>query len=290
MTGGNGETMSEFRVRKRTSDGSDIHHLVHANREYQILLFLRGDVTFHIDGRAYPMEEDDILLIGSGEVHSVEERRGEPYERISILFDDRYFEQFSNADCDLLSAFRERDGNGNREHRISHQTVHKYGLDQKIRRLYELENAKTPYTEVEQLSLLLDLLVSIARVCQENLEANSQVNAEGRRKGNITDVIKYISDNIGESFTLEELSERFYISKFYLCHEFKRVTGMSCMEYIRYLRILEAKNRLSRGWTVGEVWVSLGFGDYSTFYRTFKNRCGCSPNEYARQRLKQQAT
>ena len=88
-------------------------------------------------------------------------------------------------------------------------------------------------------------------------------------------------NNLDEKFTLDSLSSRFFISKYYLCHEFKRVVGVSCLEYIRQKRVQEAGKRLMGGEAVNDAWLNLGFTDYLSFYRSFKKVTGVSPNEYA---------
>lgn len=101
-----------------------------------------------------------------------------------------------------------------------------------------------------------------------------------KQNENINDIIRYVSDNLEEKITLDDLTKKFYLSKYYLCHEFKRWTGVTVFEYIRYRKILSAKMRFQNGESIGEVWEKLGYTDYSNFYRTFKKTTGISPKEY----------
>lgn len=39
------------------------------------------------------------------------------------------------------------------------------------------------------------------------------------------EVLRYILDHLGEELTVESLSKRFFISRYYLMHRFKAVTG-----------------------------------------------------------------
>ena len=96
----------------------------------------------------------------------------------------------------------------------------------------------------------------------------------------INDIIRYISDNLTTKITLDDLTQKFFLSKYYLCHEFKRNTGFTVFDYIRYKRVLDAKMRLQNGQPISEVWCELGYVDYSNFYRTFKKTVGMSPKEY----------
>lgn len=276
--------MKNVKVRKRSSDYTDQHvHLIHTNGEYEVYLLLQGDVTFNIDGKRYPLEINDILLINNSEVHNVEVGPNRPYERIYIYFDDRYFQGFSDKDYDLLYAFRRDAKTGSRNNRIGHQIVYKYELDKKIEKIYEVYNSDAPGAKVLLTSMMLDLLVNINFAYQEYILEDAAEGEKISQNEKIDDVIRYITNNLGAKFTLEDLSKRFFISKYYLCHEFQRVTGMSCLEYIRYKKILEARQQLKNGQSINDVWLNLGFVDYSNFYRTFKKVSGMSPKEFVRQ-------
>jgi len=71
-----------------------------------------------------------------------------------------------------------------------------------------------------------------------------------------------------------------FLSKHYLYHLFKEQTGFSLSEYVRNKRIIKAKELLIEGVSITQLPHMIGFSDYSTFYRTFKNITGVSPKDF----------
>lgn len=96
----------------------------------------------------------------------------------------------------------------------------------------------------------------------------------------INAILAYINGSLHQRITLDDLEKAFYINKYHLCHIFKQNTGFAILEYISYKRILRAKELLAEGQSAAEAAVQVGYSDYSTFFRAFKNIVGISPNKY----------
>ena len=84
-----------------------------------------------------------------------------------------------------------------------------------------------------------------------------------------------------QTLTLESIAASLYISKSYLCRIFRRVAGESFGDYLRRVR-LEQACRLLRDtdMTAEQIVYACGLRDIPTFYRTFKERMGMTPNAY----------
>jgi AraC-like DNA-binding protein len=97
----------------------------------------------------------------------------------------------------------------------------------------------------------------------------------------MSEIITYIKNNIGESFTLDTLAGRVNLSKFYFSHLFKEETGLSPMEFISKTRINLAKIILktTRG-TISEIAINLGYSSSASFINAFTARTGISPGKF----------
>ncbi len=254
-------------------------HLVHMNDRHELYMLLQGKVTFSIEGRLYHVEPYDLLIISNQEIHCVMVDGNYAYERIYIYFRPEYLQQFNTKKYNLLRLFEHigqlADGN-----RIDHSIVKKYGLDRDFLQMHEYYAAKQPESPIQLTSLLLKILLDVNRAYDENRQAEAGEDDSLKHNDKIDDIIRYISEHLAEKITLEDLTKNFYLSKYYLCHEFKRVTGFTVFDYIRYKRILNAKMRFQNGQPINEVWRELGYEDYSNFYRTFKKITEMSPKEY----------
>lgn len=91
----------------------------------------------------------------------------------------------------------------------------------------------------------------------------------------------YLQAHYTEKISLEQLTKKFQISKFHMCREFKRYTGLTIYEYLTDYRITMSKNLLRySGMSISEIASSVGYSDYNNFYRTFTHIEGISPSEY----------
>lgn len=271
--------MRDIIVRKKYTVSSKRETYLYANDNCEVMLFLRGDLRANVNGRTYDLEPGDMLLFGSGEVHSLAVNPGQPFERIYIYFDRQFFQMFSDREYDLLASFNLENDSG-KSNLIAARFVKEHSLDEKVRGMYELYQMDSPDAAVRMAALMLDILVNVNLAHREQQLIIGEETRELDGNEKIHEILRYIANNLDEQFTLDSLASRFFISKYYLCHEFKRVVGESCLEYIRQRRINKARERLLSGWSVHDVWADIGFNDYMSFYRSFKKVTGVSPNEY----------
>lgn len=101
------------------------------------------------------------------------------------------------------------------------------------------------------------------------------------RETRVTKVIQYIHNHYAEDISLKDLSERFYVSEYYLCREFKKSTKRTIVEYIRQTRIMNAKRLfMETDRNVTEVARETGFSNLTHFNRVFREIADVTPSEY----------
>lgn len=102
----------------------------------------------------------------------------------------------------------------------------------------------------------------------------------------IRQIIRYIDLNYQEPITLQSLANQFYVSRFYLAHEFSRKTGTGLYRYIIRKRLAEVKKLMDTGIPPCKAYGVCGFGDYANFYRAFRQEFGMSPKDYCLTHIK----
>lgn len=126
----------------------------------------------------------------------------------------------------------------------------------------------------ENLSRLLTLLMA------ESWHPEA-ITATARKKQNLYDIKEYINAHYKEKITLEMLSQKFFINKFYLTRVFKEQFDISVNGYIMRLRITNAKQLLRfTDKSVEDIGIECGIGPAQYFSRAFKKIEGVSPKEY----------
>ncbi|MBQ9996119.1 MAG: helix-turn-helix transcriptional regulator [Clostridia bacterium] len=96
----------------------------------------------------------------------------------------------------------------------------------------------------------------------------------------INDVMHFISEHYGESFTLDELAAQFYISRAKLASDFSSTTGMTVKQYTTLVRMNVARGMILDGISVADTAHACGYSNTSNFITTFTRYFGDSPARY----------
>ena len=91
-------------------------------------------------------------------------------------------------------------------------------------------------------------------------------------------LLQYLNLHLTEELTIDQLSERFYVSKYHMMRRFRRETGYSIHGYVTEKRLLLAQRLLAQGASPSEVGAQVGYQDYSTFSRAYKKQFGRGPS------------
>lgn len=128
------------------------------------------------------------------------------------------------------------------------------------------------------------ILISAVRTfIQENdkLSANLLHNLQDKRIAKVIDEMKASPDI---QWTLKALAKISGMSRTSFCQQFKRVLGMTPMEYLTEWRIGLAITRLKGGQeSILSIALSLGYQSEAAFYRVFKKYVGQSPGQFKRE-------
>ncbi|WP_066071271.1 bifunctional transcriptional activator/DNA repair enzyme AdaA [Neobacillus soli] len=94
-------------------------------------------------------------------------------------------------------------------------------------------------------------------------------------------ITKYIDKNYSEKLTLETLAEMSHGSPYHLHRTFKRITGITPVEYIQQFRINTAKNNLLHSdRSVADIGKSVGMANTPYFITLFKKMTGSTPAQF----------
>lgn len=97
----------------------------------------------------------------------------------------------------------------------------------------------------------------------------------------MNEAIEYIENNLNRNVTVEELSNRYYISKYYFIRIFKALTNQTVKEYISKRRLTEAAKALqNHDRRVLDVAFDYGFESHEVFTRNFRKSFLVTPSEY----------
>ena len=63
-------------------DEEEREYPYHYHDFYKLLIFLKGSVTYSIEGKSYRLKPHDMVLVNKGAIHRPWVEAKEPYERI----------------------------------------------------------------------------------------------------------------------------------------------------------------------------------------------------------------
>lgn len=100
----------------------------------------------------------------------------------------------------------------------------------------------------------------------------------------MTKIVKYINENYAYISGMDEIANKFYVSKYYLCRLFKENLGVSFVSYLNTVKIRAACELLrTKKMNLAEIATKCGFNSTPYFCKVFKNEKGVSPSEYRHQ-------
>ena len=262
-----------FHYRDKKMDNVSIHH----HDFFEVYFFLSGRVSFKVEGKSYHLEPGDLLLINPQELHQPDIGTDALYERIVLWIDRSYLAGLCAAVGEDLAACFDNEAPGH-TNLLRPSKLRRAALSQLLERLtreyYSDELGSFAYAQ----GLLTQFMVELNRLAQATNYTQSREEPDL-----VTQVLAYIGSHYHENITLESLASEFFVSKYYLSHEFSHRVGTSIYRYVIFRRLLQARELIAAGQAPGEVYQHCGFGDYANFYRAFKGEYGISPREFAAQ-------
>lgn len=103
------------------------------------------------------------------------------------------------------------------------------------------------------------------------------VGAPANRLGPVFD---HIRDHLDQPLGIDELADLAGLSRAAFDRQFKAITGLSPLRYVKALRLNDAAHRIANGSPVAEAAASVGYPSPSQFSREFKRHFGVAPKTW----------
>jgi AraC-like DNA-binding protein len=141
---------------------------------------------------------------------------------------------------------------------------------------------QTPTLTQKEYNDRVEILKLIAR--QLEVYAKTTTSKEKGETSKIAQVIDYLKSNYKNKISLETISKKVGISRFYLCKLFLKETGVNLLDYLNGLRLEHAKLELHEGEKkIADVALDSGFQSVPHFNQVFRKKIGVSPKQYLKQ-------
>ncbi len=237
----------------------------------KLVILLSGSVDYLVEERRYALQPWTVLLVRHHTIHKAVIDRREPYERIILYLDRRYFERvFPGAG--LMNCFDEAERRG--RHLLRGSDDQLCELRAAIEAYERAADDTRLGAQTLRETLIIQLLIQVGRLHEAAPE-----HAEPRGDPKIRQVLSYINENFRQPLTVEELAAQVYMSPYHFMRLFKAQTGSTVHAYVRQKRLMTAARLIREGMPAAKAAEECGYGDYSAFHRAFKDSFGVSPGK-----------
>lgn len=269
------ESITQYRVFHGRDDVFDYVVGMHYHEHYEIYMHKSGGTSMAIDQSTFTMEPYDLYIIPPFHVHGVLSADSlRDYDRLWIHITPDYLKFVG---VDIVSFIKKLDDhvkNGNYRLSLSEEKFTQFS--QLIDTVISYRHDSSSHG---RMSAFLTLGTFLNELCQI-LETDSVPNEAEDSNPIIHQIFNYISENCTEDITLDTLSSRFNISKYYLSHMFTKVYNISVYRYTLMCRIAKAQRLILKNDNLTNIAQLCGFNDYSNFLRAFSQITGSTPSVY----------
>ncbi|NSW89142.1 MAG: helix-turn-helix transcriptional regulator [Firmicutes bacterium] len=249
----------------------------HYHDFYELYFYLGDGMRYFIGNKTYYVKKYDLVLIDKFTYHRTSYKDKGTRERMLVyvtedvlnIIDDENIKQ------KVIDLFKRK--------KISfYDSFKKHILNTFMNRILPEyhNNLNSSIGNLQSKLLLVDLLLEIVEL-SENGEVFEDNNIASPHEKRISDIVDYINSNYSNHISLDELCNLFYINKYYLCHIFKDITGMSIIEFINRKRLAEAKKLLKyTDYSITDISDMVGFNSVSRFISLFKKKYDLTPKAF----------
>ena len=229
---------------------------------FLFLVVLDGEGTLNYCGTRHRISAGDCALINCARPYSHESSATHPWSLKWVHFNGLeasfYYDYFISRENSYL--FRPRSI-------LPFTDV----LDQ----LYLCQQNKNPLMELTSNKYLTDM-ITLCFTENESLKMGEYTIPDKLKQ-----IHEYISENYFRKISLEDLADRFFISKFHLSREYKKIYGITLGNALTNLRLSHAKSMLRfSDDSIDTIALSCGFQDTGYFIKVFKKAENMTPLQY----------
>nr|WP_304219529.1 helix-turn-helix domain-containing protein [Fredinandcohnia onubensis] len=239
------------------------------NKGIQFILVISGKLKIETSSRFYHLEENDLLVINRNQLYQV---KGDEDNRVMILtisdgFMDHHYADYRNQQFECYS----REIDLGRE-----EMIHA------IRKL--LANVMISYYRqdecyrIEVKSHICQMLLILIRSFKEAGSVVQKIDTEDQR---LLQIIDFMERNYDQMITLDEVAQKYFLSKSYLSRYFKQKMGMGFSRYLTAIRLKRClKDLLYTTDSISQIAMNNGFPNAKSFTTFFKEEHGMTPHAY----------
>lgn len=255
---------------------SNMSALCHWHEDVELLMPIRGYLTYNINGNQVPISEGDAIFVNARHMHYGFSADGTDCDYICITF--RLELLCVNEDIKNRYVLPILTSPHFTHMVLRKDTAEHLPLLASIREIDAIHHNRSPGFELQELSLLFRLWQALYTIAEnqitEAVSADIQVLIQKR-------MLEFIRTHYPEKLTLNEIAAAGGVCRTKCCQIFRQYLGRTPNDYLNSFRLEKGMELLkSTDLTITEIAGVCGFNSASYFTELFTKQKGCSPKVY----------
>lgn len=248
---------------------------IKSNEYYKILFIFEGNCEIKWGYKSQDGNKDSIILISPNNSIEVVLKLNQKITIYELVITTELLNILSDEDVNLAKSFNGIPFGCNVVNANTETTMLIKNI---LKKLYRSKENKHEFAESIYIKSMLSIVVvMILRSC---IYAQSKQKIKRNTQFLIDDIFAYISNHITEEISLDCLEMEFYVSKFHISREFKKLTGTTLHKYIVKAKLDLCKKLIEEGKSITNIAQICNLGSYNNLFRVFKKEFGITPKEY----------
>ncbi|MDM8292932.1 AraC family transcriptional regulator [Faecalicoccus pleomorphus] len=230
---------------------------------YELTYIDHGKLDMTLDGKEYHLNKYDLIIYYPGQFHTQSTDEESTCSYLTIMFDME-----TKMDISLMN-------------RVFKTRKDIYNVLSAFMKAIQSKDYLSEEMALAYLNEVLILLYQFDTKTDE--ESNVNPMQEHYENTLLNEILVFIHNNIFTAFTVEDLCQKFSISRSSLQSLFRTNIHTTPKHYISNLKLNQAKLLIQEHkYTISEISDMLGFTSIHYFSRKFKLQYGLSPTDYAK--------
>lgn len=255
----------------------------HSHKQVEFLVVTEGLLAIQTKHEQTVLSAGDVIVLGSSQPHRTYKYSAGPLRQIVFQIDLK--QHFDLSTMPYLHCFSELTHPLEQFNEIFRSNpVVKQAAYELILQIFEESQSRKIGYELAISAAIKNLLLLMLRNDTRDLSALAEDSGIAR----LRPALDYIDKHLGERITVEDVCSLLNLSYHYFIKYFKKVMGISFVDYVNYKRIKKAERLLLTGdLSMMDVSFEVGILNMAQFYKLFKRHNQCSPKEF-KQRMRSQ--
>ena len=241
---------------------------------YDITYLINGECTCFVNHSIYKLSKGDLIIIPPGDIHRSTFHGKIPVERYVLSFREEELNWIRSLIGDEIVSKSLKTGV------ISIPSKRRDYIEALLNKLLFENEGQDILSPAFIQAGLLELLLFMIRCQQYENNVYKEIDVDNQL---MQEIATYIYEHYDKKITLDDMAERFHISRSYLSKKFKQATGFGFKEYLVNVRIKNAcRLLLETNHSITDIALECGFNDSNYIGDAFRRIKGIAPNKYRR--------